>query len=98
MLQLTHLFLGVVALLASAATLSPRLDELTRSIIAAFSMICWAYWAVSSMTVNVAGQTTETYVGLAAIGASASAVMLVSLVRLAFVSAGEELNQEPINL
>lgn len=89
MLQLTFLFVGLLGVLATAATLSRRLDHLTRTITAAFAMAVWFYWAVSAFSIEVAtsnGVTAQTHIGLAAIGVAAGMVMLLSLAKLAFGS------------
>lgn len=90
MLQLTYLFVGLLAVLASGVTLSQRIDKLTRTITAVFAMVAWAYWSVSSFAVEVAGGPTDTYVGLVAIGAVTAGIMLLSAVHLAFEAMGEE--------
>jgi len=89
MYQLTYLFLGTIAFFASAATMQPRFDPLTRATTGTFAMIAWAYWALSSLAVEVAtlgGTVTQSYTGLAAIGLAAALIMLISVWRLAFGS------------
>lgn len=103
MLQHTFLMLGLVAVLASAATLSASIDQLTRQTTAVFATVTWAYWGVSAFSVEPVTDAgvgaAQTYVGLTAIGLTAAAVMLLSALRLTFSAASDALDSQeaPIN-
>lgn len=94
-LQSTYLFVGFVSVVASAGAMTVRLDEQTRLVLAAFAMMVWSYWALQSFSVAVVADNgtvvTESYVGLAALGATAAAVMLLSVAKLTFAGAGAAL-------
>jgi len=110
MLQLTFVFLGVVAVLASGATMNVRLDVPTRIMTGAFSTFAWLYWSISALSVQPATSDLETagdavlagtglvdpvgYLGLTAIGLAAAAVLLLSTARLAFGSIGTTYNEQ----
>lgn len=99
MYQLTFLFLGVVAFLSSAATMQRGLDSLTRVTTGTFAMIAWAYWSISAFSVEVAtlgGRVSQSYPGLAAIGLSAAAIMLVSVLRLGVGSMNATRQEAPM--
>jgi hypothetical protein len=98
MFQLTYLFLGAIAFLASAATMQPRFDPLTRTTTGTFAMVAWAYWSLSSFSVEVAtlgGRVSQSYSGLAAIGIAAAIIMFISVWRLAFGSIDQASNSRP---
>jgi hypothetical protein len=103
MLQLTYILVGLMAMAATGATLSTRLDGETRLLMAVSSMTLWAYWALSSLSVTViansGSRVTEAYLGLAALGATFGAVMLLSVIRLAFGTITNEYSggQAPFN-
>lgn len=102
MLQLTFVLVGVLAVLATMGAISSRIDETTRLLMSVAAMATWGYWSLSALTVTVITETgtrvTESYLGLAALGAVFGAVMLLSSVRLAFGSMDQALNEEtPFN-
>lgn len=96
--QLVYLFLGLLAVLATAATFA-RLDPETRTLTALFAMVSWALWGVHSFdvtTVSNGVRVTDAYFSLAILGLAAAAIMLLTAVRLAFglVSSSGELGGE----
>lgn len=87
MFQLTFVFLGLLAVLGVVGAVSTSLDHETRTIAAAFSMAAWAYWSISAFSVETVsnGQVVaQNHVGLVALGAAASAIMLLVFAKLAF--------------
>lgn len=86
MLQLTWLFVGMVALLAAVGGMQ-RFDIWTRIIMMGLSMVTWLVWAFGAYNVEVVsgGQTTaHEYPQLAYLGFVLSAVTLAVLLRMAF--------------
>lgn len=82
MFQLTFIFLGVVAIAASAGAMARGFDDGTRIILGGLAMVCWAVWGFSAFSVEVATQggiVTHSYRSLAYLGFGASVVMTIAL-------------------
>lgn len=88
MLALIFVFVGAFAVLATGATFSPRLDEITRTITGTLAMVLWAYWSLNAFRVvrpvDGGAPIVESYQGLAAIAAGCAAIMLIFVVRMAW--------------
>lgn len=86
MLLFLYIFLGLLAVLATGATFA-RLDPTTRTLTAVFAMFAWALWGIHSFDVTTTSGGVEFsfgYMSLAALGLAASAIMLLTAMRLAF--------------
>lgn len=101
MLQLTFVFVGVLALVGTLGAVETGLDHETRAISAAFSMAAWAYWAVSALSVDAVASdgsiVSETYLGLLALGAAAAAIMLLVLTKLALETPSDGADREVLD-
>lgn len=87
MLQLTWLFVGVVALLTTVGALRSGYDTATRLIAGAFAMVLWAVWAFGAYSVEVVShgeQFVYGYPQLAYVGFAGAVIMFLFVIRLAF--------------
>lgn len=99
MLQLTFVFLGILAVLGTIGALSTGLDHETRTIAAVFGMVAWAYWGLSGFAVETASSgavVSQTHVGLVALGLGAAVVMLLVSAKLAFELLGESTSDREV--
>lgn len=89
MFQLTFLWLGTFALLATVGAMVSRLDWFTRFMSALFGLVAWGVWTISSLEVSAVSNgalVSETYVELAALGAVATLLLLITTVQHAFAA------------
>lgn len=87
--QAVWLFFGLLALVVSAGAIAVRsVPQLVAQIATAFSVMVWAYWAISATNVVVitdgGGEIVRSYTGAMFLGLAAAAIMLLFLVESVF--------------